>query len=102
MSYTIEEKMLNNQTNNEPIQPVKKVRDHRGERNPHWGGKMTQRSKDLISTKQRQRWATLRQIVDKKTVTEDRVREIVKETIANFIKNETTPVNNDKPIEIRL
>lgn len=101
MSYTIEQKMLNNQTNNEPMLPVKK-RDHRGEKNPHWGCKMSQRSKDLISTKQRQRWATLRQIVDKKTVTEDRVREIVKETIADYIKNNATPIDNNKPINIHL
>ena len=97
MSYSIiETNMPNDQANNEQ-QPVKKVRDHNPHSMPH-----RPESKEAISKTQKARWAMLRQIVDKKTISEDRVREIVKETIANFIKNETTPVNNDKPIEIRL
>lgn len=93
--------MLNDQTNNKQ-QPVKKVRDHNGIHNPH---SMPHRpeSKDAISKTQKARWAMLRQIVDQKTVTEDRVKEIVRETVADYIKNNATPVEtNKRPIDINL
>lgn len=97
MSYSIiETNMLNDQTNNEQ-QPVKKVRDHNPHSMPH-----RPESKEAISKTQKARWAMLRQIVDNKTVTEARVREIVKETIADYIKIKATPVDNNKPINIRL
>lgn len=97
MNYSI---MPNDQTNNKQ-QPVKKVRDHNGNHSPH---SMPHRpeSKDAISKTMKTRWAMLRQIIDQKTVTEDRVREIVRETIADYIKNNATPVNNNKTIDIRL
>ena len=48
MSYlTIEEHME---------EQVKKVRDHRGERNPHFGHIMKQESREAIANKQRQRY----------------------------------------------
>jgi hypothetical protein len=85
-------------------EPVKKVRDHRGERNPHFGHIMKQESREAIANKQRQRYEMLRQIVDNKTVTEARVREVIKETInENLAKNAVPAENkNDKPIDIRL
>ena len=96
MSYlTIEEHME---------EQVKKVRDHRGERNPHFGHIMKQESREAIANKQRQRYEMLRQIVDNKTVTEARVREIIKETINEYQAKNAVPAENknDKPIDIRL
>lgn len=87
---------------NDQIQQVKKVRDHSGVRNPHYNHPHSDSAKAAISAKQRQRYEMLRQIVDQKTVTEDRVKEIVRETVADYIKNNATPVNNNKTIDIRL
>ena len=87
---------------NDQIQQVKKVRDHSGVRNPHYNHPHSDSAKAAISAKQRQRYEMLRQIVDKKTVSEERVREIVRETIADYIKNNASPVANNKPINIRL
>ena len=92
--------MPNDQMNN-TIQP-KKIRDHSGARNPHYNHPHSDSAKAAISAKQRQRYEMLRQIVDQKTVTEDRVKEIVRETVADYIKNNATPVNNNKTIDIRL
>ena len=95
MSYfTIEEEHME--------ELVKKVRDHSGCRNPHFNHPHSDTAKAAISAKQRQRYEMLRQIVDNKTVTEQRVREIVKETIDDYNKNNATPVNNNKKIDIKL
>lgn len=93
--------MPNDQMNN-TIQPGKKARDHSGDRNPHYNHPHSDSAKAAISSRQKARYEMLRQIVDKKTVTEDRVREIIKETIADYIKNNATSVDNNKPINIRL
>lgn len=91
MSYSIiETNMLNDQTNNEQ-QPVKKVRDHTPHSMPH-----RPESKEAISKTQKSRWAMLRQIVDKKTVTEERVREIIQETIKEYLAKNAKPVDNTK------
>lgn len=97
----IEENMLNDQTNNEQL-PVKKARDHSGVRNPHYNHPHSDKAKAAISSRQKARYEMLRQIVNQKTLTEDRVREIIKETVADYIKNNATPVNNNKTIDIRL
>lgn len=83
-------------------EPVKKVRDHRGEKNPHFGHVMKPESREAIANKQRQRYELLRQIVDKKTVSEERVREIVKETVQDYLAKFTKPINNNQRIDIRL
>ena len=93
--------MLNDQMNN-TIQPVKKIRDHSGARNPHYNHPHSDSAKAAISSRQKARYEMLRQIVNNKTVTEDRVKEIVRETIADYIKNNASPVNNNKTIDIRL
>lgn len=91
--------MLNDQINSEQ-QLVKKTKDHSGIHNPH---SMPHRpeSKQAISKTQKARWAMLRQIVDNKTVTEARVREIVRETLADYIKNNAIMEIN-RPIDIKL
>lgn len=83
-------------------EPVKKVRDHKGEKNPHFGHVMKPESREAIANKQRQRYELLRQIVDKKTVSEERVREIVKETVQDYLAKFTKPINNNQRIDIRL
>ena len=96
----INENMLCDQMNNELIQPARKIRDHSGSRNPHFNKPHSQEAKAAISVKQRQRYEMLRQIVNSKTISEERVREIVRETVADYIKDNGTPVDNNKPIDI--
>lgn len=105
MSYNIiDENMLCDQMNNELIQPAKKIRDHSGSKNPHYNKPHRPEAKAAIAAKQRQRYEMLRQIVDNKTVTEARVREIVRETIKEYLAKNSVPAetNNNKPIDIRL
>ena len=86
---------------NDQIQQVKK-RNHQGQLNPHYQHPHSDSAKAAISSSLKARYELLRQIVDNKTVTEQRVREIVKETIDDYIKKNATPVNNNKTIDIRL
>ena len=85
-------------------EPVKKVRDHKGEKNPHFGHVMKPESREAIANKQRQRYELLRHIVDMKTVSEERVREIVKETVQDYLAKFAKPIqnNNNQRIDIRL
>ena len=83
-------------------EPVKKVRDHRGEKNPHFGHVMKPESREAIANKQRQRYELLRQIVDKKTVSEERVREIIKETVQDYLSRNAVQTNNNRPNNIPL
>ena len=80
----------------------KKVRDHHGERNPHYGHKMNKQSRDAIATKQRLRFDLLRTAVEqaKNPITEERVRQVAHEEIEKFV-NETM-YNNNKKIPIVL
>ena len=83
-------------------EPVKKVRDHRGEKNPHFGHVMKPESREAIANKQRQRYELLRQIVDKKTVSEERVREIIIETVQDYLSQNAVQTNNNRPNNIPL
>ena len=88
MSYLIDDEKV--------TQPVKK-RDHRGEKNPHFGHVMQQSSRDAIANSQRARYDYYRKAAAN-IVTEDRVREIIKETIDSYLaKNSTEPKNNNRP-----
>ena len=83
-------------------EPVNKVRDHKGEKNPHFGHVMKPESREAIANKQRQRYELLRQIVDKKTVSEERVREIIKETVQDYLSRNAVQTNNNRPTNIPL
>ena len=83
-------------------EPVKKVRDHKGEKNPHFGHVMKPEGREAIANKQRQRYELLRQIVDKKTVSEERVREIIKETVQDYLSRNAVQTNNNRPNNIPL
>ena len=61
----------------ESTKPVKKVRDHRAEKNPHYNHPMTQESRNAISASQKARFSYYKTAVAN-MMTEDRVREIIK------------------------
>ena len=78
-------------------EPVKK-RDHRKEKNPHFGCVMSDDSKKRISSAQSLRYSAIRQLINQKPLTEERVKEIIKETIDNYLaKNSTELKNNNRP-----
>ena len=86
------------------VQPIKK-RNHQGVNNPHYGHAMTEESKRRISERQQQRYDMIRQLVRKgqqKTVTEDRVKEIVDEAIERYLRTHATPINNNRPMKNSL
>ena len=77
---------------------TKSKRDFSGSNNPHFGHIQSPQSRAAISSKQKERYSMLRQIVknSRNTITEERVRQIVSETIADYVKN------NKRPIPINL
>lgn len=80
----------------EQMTPVKK-RDHRKEKNPHFGCVMSNESKKRISAQQSLRYAAIRQLINQIPLTEERVREIIKETVDNYLAK-----NNNRPNNIPL
>jgi len=94
MSYLIDgEKMTTT--------PEKKVRDHRGQKNPHFGHKMQPSSREAIAQSQRARYDYYRKAAAN-MMTENRVREIITETINDYFKKNTIEVKNNKPNNIPL
>lgn len=81
-------------------EPVKKVRDHRGEKNPHFGHVMKPTSRDAIAKSQKARYDYYKKATAS-IVTEDRVREIIKETIDSYLSQNLLEKNN-KPNNIPL
>ena len=82
----------------EEMTPVKK-RDHRGEKNPHYNCPMSQESRNAIAKSQKSRFEFYKKAAAN-IVTEDRVREIITETIRDYFnRNET---KNNKPNNIPL
>ena len=83
-------------------EPVKNTRDHRAERNPHFGHVMQPASRDAIASKQRLRYDLMRSALEqsKNSVSEERVRQVVQEEIEKFL-NETL-YNNKANIPIEL
>lgn len=69
-------------------QPVKK-RDHRGEKNPHFGHVMKPESRDAIANSQKARFAYYKKAIAN-VMTEQRVREIIAETIQEYLAKNTT------------
>ncbi len=81
--------------------PVKKVRDHRGEKNPHYNHPMTQDSRNAIAASQRARYDYYRKAAAN-IVTEDRVREIITETIRDYFNRNAIETKNNRPNNIPL
>ena len=82
-------------------EPVKKVRDHRGENNPHYGHAMQPASKNAISRSQRARYDFYKKAAAN-IMTEDRVREIIKETVQDYLSQNAVQTNNNRPNNIPL
>lgn len=85
----------------ELARPVKK-RDHRSEKNPHFGHVMTQDSRNAIASQQRLRFDLIRSALEqsKNSVSEERVRQVVQEEIEKFLND--TLYNNKANIPIEL
>lgn len=81
-------------------QPVKK-RDHRGEKNPHFGHVMNPESRDAIANSQKARFAYYKKAAAN-IVTEDRVREIITETIRDYFSRNAIETKNNRPNNIPL
>lgn len=94
MSYLIDDEKV--------TPPVVKKRDHRGKLNPHYNCPMSQDSRNAIAQSQKARFDYYRKAAAN-IMTEDRVREIIKETIDNYLAKNTTELkNNNRPNNIPL
>lgn len=94
-SNIVNENTINDQTS-------KKVRDHSGQHNPHFNKPHTDSAKAAISTSQKARFAFYKKAADN-VMTEDRVREIIKETVQDYLANNAKQIkDNNKNIDIRL
>ena len=81
--------------------PEKKTRDHTGEKNPHFGHKMQPSSREAIATSQRARYDYYRKAAAN-IISEDRLREIISETINNYFSRNAIKTKNNKPNNIPL
>lgn len=81
--------------------PEPKKRDHRGTKNPHYGHIMKPASKDAIARSQKARYDYYKTAVAN-MVTEDRVREIIKETIDSYLSQNAIQTNNNRPNNIPI
>ena len=87
--------------NEEQMTPPVKKRDHKGEKNPHFGYVMQQSSRDAIAASQRARYDYYRKAAAN-IVTEDRVREIITETIRDYFNRNAIETRNNRPNNIQL
>ena len=100
MSYiAVEENLL---TSEHGINP-EETRINQNQGRGMSGKKHRPESKDAISRTQKSRYDLLRVALEKakNPITEERVKQIIRETVAYYIKNETKPANN-KSIDIKL
>lgn len=96
MSYlVIDEEQMTTQ------EPVKK-RDHRGKLNPHYNCPMSDDSKKRISSSQSLRYSAIRQLLTQKQMTEEKIREIIKEKIQDYLSQNAVQTNNNKRNNIPL
>ena len=81
-----------------------KKRDHRSKLNPHFGCIMSDASRDAIASKQRLRYDLIRSALEqsRNSVSEERVREIIKETIREWLSNNDLKTNKKRPNNIPL
>lgn len=103
----ISEDKENKAMNETPSNVEKKKRDHRNERNPHFGHIMSQESRDKISNTQKQRYEMISKLVRKgmaQPIDEERVKEICGQVIDDYFKRNIIEVkqNNKKPMNINL
>lgn len=93
-------------TEEQNTKPIKKKRDHRGNKNPHFNKPHSAESKASISKTQRERYRMIGELVKKgleNPLTEERIMQIVRETCADYLANNVKPDgNNEKKININL
>ena len=77
----------------EQMTPVKKVRDHKGEKNPHYNCPMSQDSRNAIAKSQKARFDYYKKAIAN-VMTEEKVREIIKETIDSYLTKNIELKNN--------
>ena len=82
-------------------EPVNKVRDHKGEKNPHFGHVMKPESKNAIARSQKARYDYYKQAVAN-IMTEERVKEIIIETVQDYLSQNAVQTNNNRPNNIPL
>ena len=87
MSYLIDD---------EKVTPPVKKRDHRGKLNPHYNCPMSQDSRNAIAQSQKARFDYYRKAAAN-IMTEDRVREIIKETIDSYLSQNLLETKNNRP-----
>ena len=87
--------------NDEQITP--ELGRNQKQRNGMWKKKQRPESVEAIRTKQLENWERIRSAVEQANnpLTEERVKQIIRETVADYIKNETNQTNN-KTIDINL
>ena len=85
MSYLIDDEKV--------TPPVVKKRDHRGKLNPHYNCPMSQDSRNAIAQSQKARFDYYRKAAAN-IMTEDRVREIIKETVQDYLSKNAVQTNN--------
>ena len=77
-------------------QMIQTKRNQKGKFNNHYNHPHTPEARAAISAKQRQRYDLLRRAVDLAT-DDNRIRQVVKEEINRYLKENAIPLNNNKP-----
>ena len=86
---------------NQIIGQTKKPRDHRAEKNPHYNHPHTPEAKEAISKSQKARFAYYKNAVNN-MVTEERVKEIIKETLKDYLAGNAEENKNNRTISIPI
>ncbi len=84
-------------TESQMTPPIKKGRNQKGERNNHFGKPHSPEAKARISTTQKARYDLLR-----KAVSDDRIRQVVKEEIQKYLRANAAPLENKQTNNIPL
>lgn len=80
---------------------TKKTRDHKAEKNPHFNHPHSPEAKEAISTTQKARFAFYKNAVNN-IMTEARIKEIIKETLKDYLAKNTEDNKNNRNINIPL
>lgn len=86
---------------NQILGQTKKPRDHRAERNPHFNHPHSPEAKEAISKSQKARFAYYKNAVNN-MMTEERVKQIVQETLKDYLNNNAEGNKNNRGINIPL
>ena len=86
---------------NDEITP--ELKRNQKQRNGMWNKKQRPESVEAIRKKQLENWEHIRSAVEqvKNPISEERIKQLIRETVADYIKNETKPANN-RIIDIKL